>query len=324
MAANIEGPTAPGAITLPRGRWGRLKWQLAEMRSSRLYRRQVLTAYGFMLPSLVILAVFIVWPMIDALRISFYDYSGFGSNEWIGLENYRELVSDDTFRNALGNTLVYAGIATPVSVGLALLFALLLNQKLPAIGFFRTAIFLPVVISLGIAAIAWTFLLDPNIGLVSYWLDRLGLSTGNGVRDPDWAMPLVIMVGVWKNVGFYMVMYLAGLQAIPREFYEAASVDGAGPWHRFRHVTWPLLANTTMFVFIIAAIAALQAFDQIFVMTRGGPFFETETLVYTIYRLGFQDFDLGYASAIAWVLTAIVFALSMLQILYFNRRQVRY
>jgi multiple sugar transport system permease protein len=322
--AHTEAIAPAAAPDIPRGRLGRLREELHQMRSSRLYRRRTLTAYGFMAPSLVILAVFIVWPMIDALRISLYKYSSFGPSEWVGLQNYRDLLSDDAFRTALRNTLYYAAVATPVSVGLALALALLLNSRIPAKGFFRAAIFLPVVISLGVAAIAWTFLIDPNIGLVNYWLGKVGLDMGNGARDPDYAMPAVIAVGVWKNVGFYMVMFLAGLQAIPREFYEAASVDGAGRWRQFRHVTWPLLMNTTMFVFIIAAIAALQAFDQIFVMTRGGPFFSTETLVYAIYRIGFQEFDLGYASAIAWVLTLIVFVLSMIQIRFFSRRTVSY
>jgi ABC-type sugar transport system permease subunit len=134
----------------------------------------------------------------------------------------------------------------------------------------------------------------------------------------------VILVGVWKNVGFYMVMYLAALQSIPHEVKEAAEIDGARGWRRFRHVTWPLLANTNMFVFIIATIFAFQAFDQIYVMTGGGPFFKTETLVMEIYRLGFREFQMGYASAISWVLVAIVLALSLVQAGYFSRRAVRY
>ena len=227
-----------------------------------------------MAPSLIILGLFIVWPMIQALRISFQDYS-IGASEWIGLENYRELFRDPQFSNAFWNTVYYAGVATPVSVALALVLALLLNAALPGRAFFRSSIFLPVVTSLAIVAIAWTFLLNPDIGLISYWLGKVGLTTKNWLRDPEWAMPAMILVGVWKNVGFYMVMYLAGLQSIPRELYEAAALDRAGPWQRFRHITWPLLANTTMFVFIIAAIAALQAFDQIYVMSRGGPFFQT-------------------------------------------------
>ena len=276
-----------------------------------------------MAPSLVILAVFMVWPMIAALRISLLDYSAFGPSEWVGLDNYNKLIHDPAFSNALGNTLIYAGITTPISIALALAFALLLNRKMAGRDFFRAAIFLPVVTSLAIAAIAWTFLINPDIGLIPYWLDKLGLNTG-GLADPRWAMIWVIIVGIWKNVGFYTVMYLAGLQGIPKELYEAAAVDGAKTWQRFRTMTWPLLANTTMFVFIIAAIAALQAFDQIFVMTRGGPFFQTETLVVMIYRLGFQEFQMGYASAVSWVLVLLVFALSLLQIRYFNRRLVQY
>ena len=276
-----------------------------------------------MAPSLFVLAVFIVWPMIAALRISFQDYSVFGPARWIGLDNYRELLGDEAFRNAFGNTLIYAGITTPVSILLALGFALLLNRKIAGRDFFRAAIFLPVITSLAVAAIAWRFLVNPDIGLIPYWLEKVGIET-RGLAHPTWAMVWVIAVGIWNNVGFYTVMYLAGLQGIPRELYEAAAVDGAKTWQRFRTMTWPLLANTTMFVFIIAAIAALQAFDQIFVMTGGGPFFQTETLVMMIYRMGFAEFRMGYASAISWVLVLLVFALSLLQIRYFNRRLVQY
>jgi ABC-type sugar transport system permease subunit len=315
---------AQGSIKEAAGRKprGLLRTDLGRLRRSRLYRRRALSAVAFMLPSLVVLAVFMVWPMVQALRISFTDFNVFQSN-WVGLENYRTLIHDEAFRNALGNTLLYAGITTPVSVGLALVFALLLNRKVRGREFFRAAIFLPVITSLAVAAIAWTFLIDPDIGIVPYWLEKVGVQTG-GLGNPTWAMTWVIVVGVWKNVGFYTVMYLAGLQGIPREIYDAAEVDGAETWTRFRTMTWPLLTNTTMFVFVIALIAALQAFDQIFVMTRGGPFFQTETLVMMIYRLGFNEFQMGYAAAISWVLVLLVFALSLLQIRYFNRRLVRY
>jgi multiple sugar transport system permease protein len=302
----------------------RLRSGFAFWRTSPLYRRRALTAYAFMAPSLIILLVFIAWPMIRALWFSFEDYNIFSGGRFVEIDNYTKLIHDGAFRNALWNTLIYAGVTTPVSVGLALGLALLLNQSIVGRGFFRASIFLPVVTSLAVAAIAWRFMLDPDIGLFAYWLGKIGFTGKAWLRDPTWAMPSVIMVGVWKNVGFYMVMYLAGLQSIPREFYEASAVDGATRWQRFRHITWPLLANTTMFVFIIAAIAALQAFDQIFVMTHGGPFFQTETLVMLIYRLGFTEFNMGYASAIAWVLVLLIFALSLFQVRYFNKRQVRY
>jgi ABC-type sugar transport system permease subunit len=233
------------------------------------------------------------------------------------------LIHDGAFHNALQNTLVYSAITTPISVGLALVFALLLNRKMAGRDFFRASIFLPVITSLAVAAISWRFLINPDIGLVPYWLEKIGIQT-KGLADPTWAMVWVIVVGVWKNVGFYTVMYLAGLQSIPRELYEAAAVDGAKTWTRFRTMTWPLLMNTTMFVFVIAVIAALQTFDQIFVMTHGGPFFKTETLVMMIYRLGFNEFKMGYAAAISWVLVLMVFVLSMIQIKFFNKRMVQY
>ena len=289
-----------------------------------LRTRRRLSAYGFIAPSVVILGVFMAWPMIWSLRTSFYDASQFAPPSFVGLGNYRKLLSDATFRGDLVNTLEYAAVVTPVSVGLALVFALMLHRRMRGRSFFRAAIFLPAVLSLGVMGIAWDFVLDPNIGVLPRWLQHAGLSLGNGVNDPTWAMAYVMFVGVWKNAGFYMVMYLAGLGTIPRDFYEAAAIDGAGPWARFRHITWPLLSNTTLFVFVIAAIASLQAFDQIFVMTRGGPFFKTETLVYLVYRKGFTDFEFGYASAVAWVLVALVFVISLVQNFYFGRRQVKY
>lgn len=290
----------------------------------RQRRRRTLRAYGFVAPSLLVLVVFFVWPMIWSLRLSFFNSSQFAPATFVGLDNYRQLFADTTFRGDLVNTLFYAAVVTPLSVGFALVFALMLNRTVIGRSFYRASIFIPAVLSLGVMGIAWTFLLDPNIGMLPAWLSHVGLSMGNGVNDPGWAMAYVMFVGIWKNVGFYMVMYLAGLGTIPTELYDAAAVDGAGGWRRFRHVTWPLLTNTTLFVFVIAAIAALQAFDQIFVMTRGGPYFQTETLVYMIYRKGFQDFQFGYASAITWVLIVIVFAISMAQNLYFSRREVRY
>lgn len=311
----------PGAAVGRKPR-GRVAAELHRLRRSSLHRRRTLTAFLFMLPALVVLAVFMFWPMVHALRISFTDYNVFQAT-WVGLANYQKLIEDPAFHNALGNTLIYSAITTPLSVGLALAFALLLNRKIRGRDFFRASIFLPVITSLAIAAIAWRFLVNPDIGLLPYWLDKIGMET-RGLAHPTWAMIWVIVVGVWKNVGFYTVMYLAGLQSIPREMYEAAAVDGAKPWTRFRTMTWPLLMNTTMFVFVIACIAALQTFDQIFVMTNGGPFFQTETLVMMIYRLGFQEFQMGYASAVSWVLVLMVFLLSFVQIKFFNKRQVQY
>lgn len=297
----------------------------AVTRRGRGARRRERTAWLFLAPSLLTIAVFMLWPMIQSAYLSFMDYNRIQPAQWVGLDNYRELLTDPAVHNALGNTLVYAVVVTPLTVGLALALALLLNRAIFARGLIRTAVFLPFIVSLAIVAIAWAFLLDPNIGLISHWLDGLGIvSTQGWLSDPKLAMPAVMIVGIWKTVGFYMVMYLAGLQSIPTELYEAASLDGAGPWTRFRNVTWPLLSNQTMLISIMAAIATLQAFDQIYVMTHGGPYFQTETLVMLVYRVGFEELRLGYGSAISWVLLLGVFILSMLQFGYFRKRAVTY
>jgi len=286
-------------------------------------RRQTRAAWLFMAPSLVILAIFVVYPMTQALYLSFTDYDVLTPARWVGLGNYRELLDDEAFRRALLNTLYYAAVTTPVSVALALGTAVLLNRKFPLRGLGRVAVFLPVVVGLAVVAIAWSFLLDPDIGLLSYWFGKVGLTSDQGwLRDPELAMPAVMMVGIWKNFGFYMVIYLAGLQSIPKDLYEAATLDGATSWGRFRNVTWPLLANQTLLVLILCATATLQAFDQIYVMTRGGPFFKTETLVMLIYRQGFSEFRFGYAAAISWVLVALILVLSLGQLAYFRRRAV--
>lgn len=297
----------------------------ARRRSLLVTSRRTLTAWLFLAPALLVLILFTVYPMGQAIYLSFTDYNLIRAAEWVGWSNYVELFQDPSFWNAFGNTILYALVVTPATVILALVVALMLNQRFVGRAFSRTAIFLPFIVSLGIIAIAWAFLLDPNIGLLSYWLSLVGISPEQGwLTDPRYAMAAVMVVGVWKNVGFYVVIYLAGLQSIPADMYEAARLDGAGPWQRFRNITLPLLSNQTLLVSVLALIATLQAFDQIYVMTRGGPFFRTETLVMLIYREGFQDLRFGYASAISFILLIFVFILSMIQFGYLRRKQVTY
>ncbi len=288
-------------------------------------RRTALTAWLFLAPSLIALTAFTVYPMIQAAYLSFTNYNLIRAAQWVGLSNYQELFRDPAFWNAFWNTVIYAVIVAPVTLVLALALAVFLDRGFRGRSFVRTSIFLPFIVSLGIIAIAWSFLLDPNIGLISYWLSSVGFVSQQGLlSDPAWALPTVMFVGVWKNVGFYMVIYLAGLQSIPTELHEAARLDGANVWQRFRTITLPLLSNQTMLVSVMALIASLQAFDQIYVMTHGGPFFRTETLVMLIYREGFQELRFGYGAAISWVLLIFVFLLSMIQYGLFQRRQVRY
>lgn len=260
--------------------------------------------------------------MLSALRTSFTDASGFGEAEWVGFDNYVQVFTDPDLFDAVQNTLWYTVLFTPTAVIAALALALVLNSpSLPFRGFFRTALFIPFVVSLAVAAYAWTYLIDPQVGLLNHWLGGLGIQLGNVLEDPQLAMPAVALVAVWKNFGFYLVIFLAGLQDIPGTLYEAARVDGAGVWRRFQHVTLPLLSNTMAFVLVFAMIAALQAFDQIYVMTGGGPYGNTQTIVMEIYESGFRRLELGFASALSYVLLIATLLLSVVQFVFFGRRE---
>lgn len=285
-------------------------------------RRRNLTALAFLSPALAILGAFVAWPMLSALRLSFTDASGFGREEFIGFDNYVTVFTDPDVRDALVNTLWYTVLFTPIAVIVALTLAIVLNHpRLPFRGFFRTALFLPFVVSLAVAALAWSYLIDPQVGLLNYWLSGVGLRIGNVLQDPVLAMPTVVLVAVWKNFGFYLVIFLAGLQDIPGSLYEAARVDGAGPWRSFVNLTLPLLSNTLAFVLIFAMIAALQAFDQIYVMTAGGPYGNTQTIVMEIYQSGFRRLEVGFASALSYVLLGATLLLSVVQFVFFGRRE---
>lgn len=302
----------------PNGSSGTRTWRVTAK------TRQAFTAWMFIAPAGAIIAVFVFWTLFESLRTSFTDDSGFGSAAWVGLANYSKLLGDVRFLNALGNTLLYSVVVVPVSIAFALGLALLLNRPLPFRGFFRVAVFMPFVTSLGISSMAWWAMLNPHAGIIPAWFEIFGLSLGNGIQDPALAMPFVMGVGVWRDVGFFMVMYLGGLQSIPRELKESAQIDGAGPWRSFWSITWPLLSNTTLFVGIMALVFAFQAFDQIFIMTGGGPYFRTETLVLYIFSTAVERYELGYASAISWVLILLVFAVSLLQVGYFSKKAVQY
>jgi multiple sugar transport system permease protein len=285
-------------------------------------RRTSLIALAFLAPALVILTVFVAWPMLSALRLSFTDASGFGREEYVGLENYVRVFTDPDVLQAMGNTAYYALLFTPTAIIAALLLALLVNhRRLPGRGAFRTALFLPFIVSLAVAAFAWSYLLDPQIGLLNHWLRIFGIQLGNVLQDPSLAMPTVALVAVWKSFGFYLVIFIAGLQEIPGSLYEAARVDGATAWQRFRHITLPMLSNTLAFVMIVALIAALQAFDQIYVMTGGGPYGTTQTVVMEIYTSGFKKLELGFASALSYVLLLVTLVLSLVQFRFFSRRE---
>jgi multiple sugar transport system permease protein len=286
-------------------------------------RASVNPAYLFLAPSAVVLVLFALWPIAQAFWMSLHQWSFLDPEKrFIGLGNYLRIASDDRFWNALGNTAMYTLGSVPIQIALALLLAVALNQRIRGLVVLRAAYFFPVVTSLAVMAIVWSFLMDPDIGLISTWIASLGGPRIQWLRDPFWAMPAVIIVGIWKTLGFNMVILLAGLQGIPQEQYEAASIDGAGRWGRFRHVTLPGLRHTLAFVTVISVIASLQVFDQVYVMTRGGPLFATETLVTYMYHQGFELFRMGYASSIAWILFLLIVVASVFQLRLFRYRDV--
>jgi ABC-type sugar transport system permease subunit len=240
---------------------------------------------------------------------------GAGVQGWVGVANYARLVSDPRVWNALRNTVYYTAVTVPVGIVISLALAQALNAAIPARSALRAAFFLPVIASFAIVAIVWSFLLDPDIGYLSYWLRQLGVPVSGWLRDPRWAMPAVMLVSIWKNLGFNMVIFLAGLQAIDSSFYEAAKVDGASAWQRFWSITLPLLRQSMLFVLVISIIAAFEVFDVVWVMTPGGgPLFSTDVLVTYIYHEGIQILDISYASSIGVVLFLIVFALTLVQL----------
>jgi multiple sugar transport system permease protein len=276
----------------------------------------------FLAPALVVLGAFVFWPMVSALRLSFMRSSGFGPSEWVGFDNYVEIFRDDKILDTLVVTGMYTALFVPAALLIALGLAMLLVQKaLLGTGAFRTALFVPFIVSMAVAGFAWSYLLDPQLGLLNYWLGQVGIHLGNVLQDPQLALPTVVLVAVWKNFGFYMVVFIAGLQQVPAELYDAARIDGANTWQRFRHVTVPQLSTTFAFVVVFATIAALQAFDQIYVMTGGGPYRHTQTVVAEIYAQGFKKLDLGLASALSYVLLLITLALGLVQLRFFGRQE---
>jgi len=316
-------------------------------------------AYAYLAPAAVILAVFWVFPVLLSLFVSFTNWHGgdtLGDVKWVGLENYGMALQDPRFFKTLWNTVNYVLWSVPITIATSLAVALLLNLRIRGVSLFRTAFFLPYVTTWVAISIVWSYFFQQNFGLANYVLDDvLGLgrlkwlnesrgvvemaATGLGhalgfvparealrfenplLQGPSLALFAIILTSVWRDVGYFMIIFLAGLQGIDRSYYEAASIDGAGPWKRFWSITIPLLSPVTFFVFIIAMIGAFKVFVPVLVMTpEGGPSKSTSTLVYFLYEEGFQAWRLGYASAIAYLLFVIILAMTLLQNRVFGRR----
>jgi multiple sugar transport system permease protein len=274
----------------------------------------------FVGPAMLAIAVFFVVPVIAALAMSFTDFDIYALADlrnlrFIGFDNYANLLQTPLFWQALANTGFFVLVGVPLSIAASLGAALLLNSSLVRFsGFFRTALFAPVVTTLVAVAVVWRYLLHSRYGLVNHGLAQLGIGPIDWLGDPLWAMPAIALMSVWKNFGYNMIILLAGLQAIPKDLYEAASIDGASRWRQFLDVTLPSLAPMLLMVGILTTAAHFQLFAEPYVMTQGGPAQRTVTVLYFMYEEGFKWWSLGSASAVAFFLFLIMFAFTLLQV----------
>lgn len=266
-------------------------------------------AWVFILPALMGTVVFILLPVIASFGLSFMDWDLLNKPNFVGLVNYKELFTDPLFGKILINTFVYAISTSIFAVIIPLALACILNSKIRGSEFFKTAYFLPFITPMIVIAVIWEWIFDPNIGGLNYLL-HLNI---NWLYDPNFAMPAIIIVSVWKLIGYNMVIFLSGLSALNQSLFEASKIDGANAIQTFKNITIPLLSPTIFFVVVITAISSFQIFDLIYLMTKGGPLDSTNVLVYAVYKNAFEYFKIGQASAIAYVLFAIILVLTLIQ-----------
>ncbi len=278
-----------------------------------LQREETLAGYLFILPNFLGFLAFSLLPIGFAFYIAFTEWNLAKAPIFIGLQNFITLWNDPLFWKTLVNTAYYTFVAVPTGVFIAFWLAILMNRKMPGVVFFRTIYFLPQITLTVAAAVIWSWLYHPEIGLFNYLLDLVGIDGPRWLQSTTWAMPAIIIMGNWQGIGFAMLILLAGLQAIPDELYEAARIDGAGSWQSLRHITVPLLTPTIFFVVVTSLIGAFQGFDQFYVMTNGGPAKSTTTLVLYIYQNGFSFFKMGYGAALAFMLFLCILVITMVQ-----------
>ncbi len=308
----MQTTLSAGRETPEKGKW----W--------RRWGRDSFAAYAFLLPSLLIFMVFTFFPAIFSLVAGFLRWNLPYKAVFVGLANYEKLFADPVtapeFWKSIFNTL-YFSLGVPINLFVALFIAVLLNRRLPGVAIFRTAFFLPTITSTAAISVVWMWLYHPaDYGLFNTILVNLGLPIQRWLRDPALAMPCLILMGVWHGMGYNVIIFLAGLQSIPMDLYEAAEIDGATGMDCFRFVTWPLLTPTTFYILVIGVINSLKAFTEIDVMTQGGPLGTTTTIAYYLYQKAFQFFQLGAASSVAVVLFVLLLVLTLLQFQLVEKR----
>lgn len=290
------------------------KIKKAKKRKISLSANENFWGYAFLLPAIIGFIIFTAIPVVMSFYYSLTNYDGIRPPEFVGLRNYMNLIFQKEFWNALWNTVCYTLGVVPFGTLLALIIAVMLNQKIKGIGVYRTAFFIPVIVSTVSVSMIWQWMYNQDYGLINALLEKLGLPQPGWLSTKELAMISVIIMSIWKGLGFNIVILLAGIQGISPSLYEAAEIDGAGAFRKFRNITVPLVRPTVTFVLILSLINAFQAFDQFYIMTKGGPAKATEVVVYLIYMNAFHFFKQGYASAIAYVLFIIIFILSIIQL----------
>jgi len=285
--------------------------------------RRFLWASLWLLPCYIGLIGFSAGAVLYSLAISLTKWDIVSTPQWVGVGNYANMVHDPLFWKVVGNTFYYTVVSVPVGVILSLLLAIALNQKLRGMTIYRTMYFMPVVSSTVAIALVWDWMFNPQFGLVNFALSLFRIPGPEWLGSTTWAMPALIIVGVWKGLGYNMVIFLAGLQGVPEDLYDAAQIDGANAFQRFLHITVPMVSPTTFFVVVLSIIGSFQVFDATYVMTQGGPANATLTLAYWVYQNAFQYFHMGLAASEAYALFAIVLVFTLLQF-WLQRRWVNY
>ncbi|MGV9534120.1 carbohydrate ABC transporter permease [Streptosporangium sandarakinum] len=314
---DVEEPAAPAGPT-----------GTADSRPARRPRRGLrglrglgdLHAYLFIAPSLFGVLAFLLLPVLIVLVLSFFDWELLSEPTFVGLDNYRRMAGDGGVWRSLLVTVGYVLLCIPLQTVLAMVLALLLNQRLAGVRFYRALYVVPWMATPIVLGLTWKWIFDPRDGVVNNVLALFGVTGPAWLSDPTWALPAIALVNVWQYAGYNMLFFLAGLQGIPRELYDAAAVDGAAPVQRFFRVTLPLLNPTMFFVLVTNLIGAFQVFDTVFVMTDGGPSHRTEVINFKIYGTAFREFDFGYASALSMLLFVVILAVTLVQVRFFAKR----
>lgn len=282
--------------------------------TSRMYRKIARTALIFIFPVVIYNIVFRIYPIIYSLYLSFTKFSGLGTPKFVGIENFQRLFADKEFWLSTLRTLQFSAEVLPTNMLLSLLLALLINRKMVGISLVRSICYLPVITPMVAASVIWTWIYDPNVGILNFVLNLFGIGPVNFLGNMSTALHSIVVMRVWRGVGWNMIVYLAGLQSIPKEVYEAASIDGANSLQKFARITLPLLRPVHMYVLLVGLASTLQTFTEVYVMTQGGPINSTTVVGLLIYKTAFDYMDMGYASAMSFVVGTVIMLVSILAV----------